>query len=119
MGTRENRLGEAVLTSTYNLCFERKYETFHFFFFFVVKWSVYLNRRVFVISYMNHYRQEINQDKAYIEAKPRTQQKQRAEIPGGPWGVKHHWNTLVEGSGVYMGTWPLKKRTHSYTKSSV
>ena len=68
---------------------------------------------------MNHYRQEINQDKAYIEAKPRTQQKQRVEIPGGPWGVKHHWNTLVEGSGVYMGTWPLKKRTHSYTKSSV
>ena len=38
-GTRYNRLVEAVLTSTHNLCFEQKYEkyqkflseTFHFF----------------------------------------------------------------------------------------
>ena len=46
--------------STHNLCLEQKYEkildflfeNFHFFFFFfflVVKFSVYLNRRVFVI----------------------------------------------------------------------
>ena len=52
---------EAVLTSTHNLCFEQKYETyqnfsfgsFHFFFFFlfvVVKFSIYLNRRVFVMN---------------------------------------------------------------------
>ena len=26
MGTRKNRLAEAVLTSTRNLCFEQKYE---------------------------------------------------------------------------------------------
>ena len=26
MGTCENRLGEAVLTNTHNLCFEQKYE---------------------------------------------------------------------------------------------
>ena len=26
MGTRENRLGEAVLTCTHNLCFEQKYQ---------------------------------------------------------------------------------------------
>ena len=39
MGTRYNRLAEAVLTSTHNLCFELKYEnyqnfsseSFHFF----------------------------------------------------------------------------------------
>ena len=61
MGTRLNRLAEAVLTSTHNLFFEQKYEKiseflsenffnffFFFFFFLVVKFSVYLNRRVFV-----------------------------------------------------------------------
>ena len=26
VGTRQNRLGKAVLTSTYKLCFEQKYE---------------------------------------------------------------------------------------------
>ena len=44
-----------VLTSTHNLCFEQKYkkyqdflsENFHF---LVVKFSVYLNRRVFVMG---------------------------------------------------------------------
>ena len=54
MGTRSNRLAEAVLTSTHNLCFDQKYvkyriflsENFHF---LVVKFSVYLNRRVFVM----------------------------------------------------------------------
>ena len=40
--------------STHNLCFEQKYENFRifyliFFYFFVVKFSVYLNRRVFVM----------------------------------------------------------------------
>ena len=60
MGTRQNRLIEAVLTSTNNLCFEQKYEKvsdyfienfpfFFFFFFLVLKFSVYLNRRVFVM----------------------------------------------------------------------
>ena len=42
--------------STHNLCFEQKYEkyrdfsseSFHFFF-FVVKFSVYLNRHVFIM----------------------------------------------------------------------
>ena len=28
MGTRENRLAEAVLTSTHNRCFEQKYEKY-------------------------------------------------------------------------------------------
>ena len=55
MGTRSNRLGEAVLTSTHNLCFEQKYEKYQNFlsenfpFFLVVKFSIYLNRRVFVM----------------------------------------------------------------------
>ena len=45
-------VSEAILTSTHNLCFEQKYENgflsenFHF---LVVKFSVYLNRRDFVI----------------------------------------------------------------------
>ena len=55
MGTRKKRLAEAVLTSTHNLCFEqneekhRKFlsENFHF---LVVKFSVYLNRHVFVMQ---------------------------------------------------------------------
>ena len=57
MGTRYNRLAEAVLTSTHNLCFEQKYEKILEFLsenfqFLVVKFSVYLNRRVFVMLLM-------------------------------------------------------------------
>ena len=49
------RLGEAVLTSTHNLCFERKNEKISDFFsenlhFLVVKFSVHLNRHVFVMN---------------------------------------------------------------------
>ena len=55
MGTRQNCLNEAVLTSTHNLCFEQKYEKYQNFLsenlhFLVLKFSVYLNRRVFVIN---------------------------------------------------------------------
>ena len=54
MGTRENRLTEAVLTSTHNLCFEQKYEQYQIIFiwkfpFWIVKFSIYLNGRVFVM----------------------------------------------------------------------
>ena len=52
MGTRKNRLVEAVLTSTHNICFEQKYKNISDFLsenFLVVKCSVYLNRRVFVM----------------------------------------------------------------------
>ena len=54
MGTRLNCLAEAVLTSTHNLCIEQKYEKYQNilsenFHFLVVKFSVYLNRRVFVM----------------------------------------------------------------------
>ena len=54
MGARWNRLVEAVLTSTHNLCFEQKCEKYQNFLpenfpFWVVKFSIYLNRRVFVM----------------------------------------------------------------------
>ena len=56
MGTRKNRLSEAVLTSTHNLCFEQKYEKYQNFYpkiwkrlVLAVKFSIYLNRRVFVM----------------------------------------------------------------------
>ena len=44
----------AVLTSTHNICFEQKYENYHRFLcenfqFLEVKFSIYLNRRVFVM----------------------------------------------------------------------
>ena len=50
----QNRPDEAVLTSTHNLCFEQnpeKYQNFlsENFHFLVVKFSVYLNRHVFVM----------------------------------------------------------------------
>ena len=53
-----------VLTSTHNLCFEQKYEKYQIFlsenfhFFLMVKFSVYLNRRVFVMikASMHHMR---------------------------------------------------------------
>ena len=46
---------EAVLTSTHNLCFEQKYEKYQNFLFenfqfLVVKFSVYFNRRVFLMD---------------------------------------------------------------------
>ena len=56
MDTRSNRLAEAVLTGTHNLGFEQKYEKYQNFFylkifiFWVVKFSVYFNRRVFVMG---------------------------------------------------------------------
>ena len=53
--TRKNRLAEAVLTSTHNLCFEQKYEKYQNFYlkifsFLMVKFSLYLNRLVFVMN---------------------------------------------------------------------
>ena len=47
-------LTEAVLTSTHNLCFEQKFENYQSFLsenfqFLVAKFSIYLNRRVFVM----------------------------------------------------------------------
>ena len=55
MGTRLHRLAEAVLTSTHNLCYEQKYEKYQnfsseSFHFMVIQFSIYLNRRVFVMS---------------------------------------------------------------------
>ena len=50
-------LAEAVLTSSHNLCFEQKYEQHQSFYlktqFLVVKFSTYLNRRVFVLQNKN------------------------------------------------------------------
>ena len=48
-------IDEAVLTSTYNLCFEQKFEKYQNFYLkifilLVVKFSIYLNRRVFVMK---------------------------------------------------------------------
>ena len=50
---------EAVLTSTHNLCFEQEYEKYQNFLsesfpFLVVKFSIYLNRRVFVMCSKTH-----------------------------------------------------------------
>ena len=53
-----NRLGEAVLTSIHNPCFEQEYENKkqkteflpENFQFLVVKFSIYMNRRVFVMQ---------------------------------------------------------------------
>ena len=63
MGTRQNRLVEAVLTSTHNLCFEQTYEKYQNFLsenfhFLVVKFSVYLNRCVFTMVF-NEIRKNI------------------------------------------------------------
>ena len=56
MGTRKNRLAEAVLTSTHYLYIEQKYENISEFFylkifsFLGVKFSIYLSRRVFAMD---------------------------------------------------------------------
>ena len=59
MGTRQNRLGQAVLTSTHYLCFEQKNEKYQCFLadnfqFLEVKLSIYLIRRVFVMNDASH-----------------------------------------------------------------
>ena len=43
---------EAVLTSTHNLCFEQKYEKYLTFLSENVQFSIYLNRHVFVMPYL-------------------------------------------------------------------
>ena len=60
MGTHWNPLAEAVLTSTHNLCFEQKYEKYQNFLtenfpFLVVKFSIYLNRLVFIMQSFSMY----------------------------------------------------------------
>ena len=39
--------------STHNLCFEQKYEKYQNSLFLVVKFSVYLNKRIFVMFLLN------------------------------------------------------------------
>ena len=55
MGTLLNFLAEAVLTSNHNLCFEQKYEKYQSLLskklsVLELKFSIYLNRRVFVMN---------------------------------------------------------------------
>ena len=59
MGTRKNRLAEAVLTSTHKLCFEQKYEKYQnfvseIFHILDVKFSICLNRHVFIMDKLNN-----------------------------------------------------------------
>ena len=54
MGTHWNNLGEAVLTSTHNLCFKQKHKKYQNFLsenfsFLIVEFSIYLNRRFCVM----------------------------------------------------------------------
>ena len=67
VGTHKNRLAEAVVTSTYSLCFEKKYEKYQNslsekFPLLVVKFSIYLNRLVFVMSTLNSVRKSQKQE---------------------------------------------------------
>ena len=56
-----------VLTSTHNLCFEQKHEKYQIFLsenfhFLVVKFSVYLNRRVFLMfTFFNNVHVHLNE----------------------------------------------------------
>ena len=57
MGTRYNRLAEAVLTSTHNLCFEQKYEKYQNFYLKMFMFggeifNIFEYRRVFVMFIM-------------------------------------------------------------------
>ena len=58
MSTRKNRLAKAVLTSIHNLCFEKKHEQYQSFLsenfpILVVKFSIYLNKHVFVMVHIS------------------------------------------------------------------
>ena len=54
MGTHQNHLTKVILMSSHNLCFEQKYEKIQSFLtenfqFMEVKFSIYLNRHVFIM----------------------------------------------------------------------
>ena len=71
MGTRKNHLAKVVLTSTHNLCFEQKYEKYQKFLsenfhFLLVKFSVYLNRHVFVMFSMARVKVWKNTDNEWL-----------------------------------------------------
>ena len=56
MGTCKNRPSEADQTGTHNVCFEQKCEKYQSFLsekfqFLGVKFSIYLNRRVFIMVF--------------------------------------------------------------------
>ena len=84
MGTHYNGLIKAVLASTHDLCFEQKYvkyrnflsENFHF---LVVKFSVYLNRHVFVMDINVYAKFEKHPSKTIQirEQKPSTKKRER------------------------------------------
>ena len=60
-------LGESVLTSTHNLSFEQKHEKYHFlsekFQLLEVKFSIYLNKRGFVMTFCGEIRKRTNKKK--------------------------------------------------------
>ena len=65
MGTCYNRLGEAVLTSAHNLCFEQKYEKYQNFLsenfqILEVKFSRYLNRHFFIMWNFSPFSSSLN-----------------------------------------------------------
>ena len=65
---------KAVLTSTYNLCFEQKKEKYQNFssenfHFLVVKFSIYLNRRVFVMPRKRYTKAVFNFVSVFIALK--------------------------------------------------
>ena len=90
MGTRSNRPGEAFLTSTHNLCFEQKYEKYQNFYlktfsFLVVKFSIYLNMRVFVMRSTRRRRDEeqtITEQTPYMKIQTH---EQRTAAEDSPW----------------------------------
>ena len=58
ISAQKHRLCEAVLTSTHNLCFEQKCENYQSFLsenfqFLEMKFSIYLNRHVFIMTCFN------------------------------------------------------------------
>ena len=76
MSTLQNRLAEAVLMSTHNLCFEQKYENYQsflsdFFQFLEVKFSIYLKRLFLVLTLrkgVNKSRQITSQRKSKVSS---------------------------------------------------
>ena len=55
MGAHQNHLAEVVLKGIHNLCFEQKFEKYQSFLsenfqFLEVKFSIYLNRRIFIMN---------------------------------------------------------------------
>ena len=96
MGTRQNRLGDAVLTSTHKLCFEQKFEKYRDFFlkifiFLLLKYSIlvkYSNFSIFERACIHNVRRRKDEEHTMTKETqriPPTHKEKKEATDKPPW----------------------------------